>query len=40
MESPFSSNGMETSIVAIIVAINIQIVESTKSAPGHRLVNT
>ena len=33
----FFSNGIETSIVAIIVTINNQIVELTKSAPGHRL---
>ena len=35
--SESESNGLETSIVAIIVAINNQIVELTMSAPGHIL---
>ena len=37
MAEPFLSNGMEISTVAIIVANNNQIVQSTKSEPGHRL---
>lgn len=37
MGEPSLSNGMEMSTVAIIVTNNNQIVELTKSEPGHRL---